>query len=333
MRPSEWILRTGFRSAARIFYRNADQADWIYEKVHRPGNVFVLGMNVLYYLARRPKVYGFVSVVLEPVSACNLRCVYCWGELEERLKDARPKQMDWELFQKIVDQAPKGVESITIGGQGEPLLHPRLGDMVEYVAKRGMRAIMYTNGTLLSGERMERLAETPLSVLNLSVEPDAETCREFRGVDLAQLKENIAAFRARKQPMTDVKLSMVAHPGNLEKLGGVYDEWGGLVDAVKISPQFGLREDARRVSCMEPWRGNLNFYTNGEVSPCCCDWFTELSIGNVAEQPLDEIVHGERYKRLLENFLRGEVPNLCLYCREFTVEGAPLRLRKRWPKP
>ncbi len=156
----------------------------------------------------------------------------------------------------------------------------------------------------------------------------------MRGVDLEELRAHLTEFIAHKRLETEVKLSLVAHPRNLEYVPGVYEQWRDLVQHIKVSPRLGLAEEPGQPPlCMEPWRGNLNFYTNGEVSPCCCDWFTELSIGNVAEQPLDEIVHGERYKRLLENFLRGEVPNLCLYCREFTVEGAPLRLRKRWPKP
>lgn len=329
MRPGEWILRTGFRSAARIFYRNADQADWIYEKVHRPGNVFVLGMNVLHYLTRRPKIHGFVSVVLEPMSACNLRCVYCWGELEDRLKDARPRQMDWPLFQQIVDQSPPSVESITIGGQGEPLMHPRLGDMVDYVVEKGKRAILYTNGTLLSGDRLERLAQTPLSVLNLSIEPDAATCREYRGVDLEELKQNIAAYRERKQPMTEVKLSMVAHPGNLDRLAGVYEIWDGLIDGVKISPQFGLREKSERVSCMEPWRGNLYITTSGKVTTCCFDCFEELAVGDLHQQTLTEVIEGDALQDFLRRMLSDSPPERCCSCSQFNAPRIPIRAPRR----
>lgn len=328
MRLDRRILRRAFGAASYVFMGDSSQADWIYEKMHYPRTCGVLAMNVLYYFLRRPRIHGIISLIVEPVSECNLRCAYCWGEMGHKLEGIRPKKMTWDLFRKAIDETPASVETVALGGQGEPMLHPRLADMVDYIADHGMRAILYTNGTLLKDERLARLAKTKLSVLNLSIEPDAETCREFRGIDLAAIKENVRQFNAVKRPEAEVKLSMVAHPGNVDKLSSVWDEWDGLVKEVKISPRFGDQGSAASVLCMEPWRGSLYVMTNGNVTPCCFDCFEDLVVGNVAEQTLDEMVHGTAFRGLLARFFKGDAPARCRTCTQFRAPRIPLRAPK-----
>ena len=45
--------------------------------------------------------------------------------------------MDFELYKKIIDEADKiGVGAVTIASRGEPTLHKKLAEMIEYVAKK-----------------------------------------------------------------------------------------------------------------------------------------------------------------------------------------------------
>ena len=325
MRFDEKILRTAFGAASYVFLGDSSQADWIYEKIHYPRTCAVLAMNVLYYLLRRPKVRGIISLIVEPVSACNLKCTYCWGEMGHLLEGLRPEQMTWELFCQAIDQAPRTIETVAVGGQGEPMLHPQFNEMIDYIEDRGMRAILYTNGTLLTGDRLERLARTKLSVMNLSIEPDAETCREYRGIDLETIKRNVREFLDKKQPKTEVKLSLVAHDGNVDRLESVWDEWAGMISEVKVSPRFGNQGDPKAILCMEPWRGSLYIMTNGNVTPCCFDCFEDLVIGNIGEQTLGEIIHGQAYRGLLARFLKGDTPERCMTCTQFRAPRIPLR--------
>ena len=328
MSLEERLLRFSFRVASRILYGSGAHADWAYEKMHRLRTCRALAMNLAYFYLRIPKIHRIVTVMVEPVFGCNLRCKTCWGVLD--LEGRRPYLMEWDLFCKFVDQIPDSVESITFSLMGEPLLHPRLHEMIDYAADRGLRTVLFTNGTLLEGDNIARIVNSSLAILNVSIEADAKNAHDMRGIDLDVLRNNIEAFIAAKRPETEVKLSLVAHPGNIELVPKVADQWRDLVEHIKISPQLGLVETPGPPPlCMEPWRGNLNFYTNGAVSPCCCDWYTELTIGNMRSQDLSEIIHGEAYRDLLRGFLAGNVPEVCTRCKEFTMEDVPLRLRKR----
>jgi len=329
MKLTERALRAALWLASWAIYHNGIHADWAYEKMQRPRTWLTLAANLANYFSRRPRVHRMFGVVVEPVFGCNLRCQGCWGAYA--LAGRRPTHMPWRLFEEVVDQTPSYVETITFSLMGEPLMHPRLHEMIAFAADRGFRTIVFTNGTLLTGDALIRIAQSPLAVLNVSVEPDAESSHEFRGVDLAAVRRNVDAFLAAKRSETQVKLSLVAHSGNYERLGRVWEQWAGVVRHVKISPRMGTNFEAGGPGplCMEPWRGNLNVFTNGDVSPCCFDYFAELAIGNLYRQTLEEIVQGEAYRDLMAGLLAGQAPQRCVQCTEWKAEGVPLRAPKR----
>ena len=55
-----------------------------------------------------------------------------------------------------------------------------------------------------------------------------------------------------------------------------------------------------------------------------------MCIGNLHDQDFAEIIHGESYRELLRRILDGHAPKRCARCKEFDVEGIPLRIRKRF---
>jgi len=80
---------------------------------------------------------------------CDLACVYCRpsrndGYLEKRLDDEA-----WKAMVRALVQA--GVRRVRITG-GEPLLHPRVTELVAFVASMGVEDLaLTTNATLLEG--------------------------------------------------------------------------------------------------------------------------------------------------------------------------------------
>lgn len=325
------VLRTSYRLASRVLFGESDHADWMFEKIQRPRSIWLTGMNLLYYWRGVPRIAGLTSVVVEPVYGCNLRCTTCWGRMPYR--KIRPPRMSWETYARIVDCLPSSVETLTFSLAGEPTLHDDLGRMIDYADRAGVRVILATNGTLLKGERLDMIADSPLAVVNVSVETDAKTAREVRGIDLDEIRENVRRLIARKRPTLDVKLALVAHPDNADRIARVSEAWSDLIDYVKVSPVFEFDgKDNARV-CMELWRGNLNVLTSGDVMPCCVSIFGgepgDMIIGNVHEQTLAEIVEGERYRQLLRDTVSGRPPKLCRSCSEFKAPSIPRRAMQR----
>ena len=107
---------------------------------------------------------------VEPVGQCNLRCRMCpITHRSEGTPFAPPAFLSFARFTRLVDEA-EGVQELQLQGLGEPMLHPRFFDMVEYATRAGIRVSTNTNGTLLTPARAVRCVTSGLAALHLSVD-------------------------------------------------------------------------------------------------------------------------------------------------------------------
>lgn len=117
-------------------------------------------------LARRTEERVFEAVQIEVTSRCNIRCVMCpVTELADRWHS---QHLPWDVFLRLAP-ALRRVKFVHLQGWGEPLLHPRLFDMIEMAKDAGCRVGFTTNGTLLRPAAAERLLDLDLDLLAVSI--------------------------------------------------------------------------------------------------------------------------------------------------------------------
>ena len=131
-------------------------------------------------------------VVWNVTRRCNLRCVHCYASSADH-----PYQGELtteEAFHVIDDLAEYGVPVVLFSG-GEPLMRQDLFDLSARTVARGMRAVLSTNGTLLTDETIARVKEQGFSYAGVSLDGTRETHDRFRGVAGA-FDRSLAAIRA-----------------------------------------------------------------------------------------------------------------------------------------
>lgn len=101
-----------------------------------------------------------LNLDIEASSACNLRCPMCPRTVVMKNSDKTreySKHFDFSLYQRLIDEAAKlGIYAVKLNWLGEPLMNPRIVDMVRYAKSKGIEdVIMNTNATLLT-EKMSR---------------------------------------------------------------------------------------------------------------------------------------------------------------------------------
>jgi radical SAM protein with 4Fe4S-binding SPASM domain len=169
-------------------------------------------------------------VQIEPVGECNLRCRMC----PVRYRDVTNAYMAWDDFTRVVDDLP-ALSELHLQGLGEPLLHPRFFDMVEYAVARGVAVSVNTNLTLLTPAKAERAATCGLEAIYVSVDgATAETYERIR-VDARfdRLERNVLRLLealARHGSTTRVQVTAVAMRDNLDELA----------DLVALTARWGL---------------------------------------------------------------------------------------------
>ncbi|MFP4116156.1 MAG: radical SAM protein [Candidatus Aenigmatarchaeota archaeon] len=141
------------------------------------------------------------KVHLYPTNRCNLRCPFCYQQLNPYdYSDVVSKERWLELTKNLCEM---GVDVIRISGGGEPLLvKGKTIPMMETVKNHGVTGRMTTNGTLFDEEDVERIVKMEWDHMVFSLDgPDAATHDFHRGREgtFKKVVENIEKFKGAKE--------------------------------------------------------------------------------------------------------------------------------------
>lgn len=144
------------------------------------------------------------AIQIEITSHCNLRCVMCpVTVLADRWNG---QHLAWEAFLCIA-RAFEQIKYVHLQGWGEPLLHPRLFDMIKVAKDAGCRVGFTTNGTLLDSVAAQRLLDLDLDLLAVSIAgATQQTHGAIRvGSDLSRILENVRGFLVLRSDQQSLK--------------------------------------------------------------------------------------------------------------------------------
>ena len=109
------------------------------------------------------KVKKFKKFYLEITSVCNLACSFC--PPTERQKQF----ISVEDFAKRLDQIKPHTDYIYLHVKGEPLLHPKIDQLLDLSHEKGFKVNITTNGTLINKRRHRLLNKPALRQMNFSL--------------------------------------------------------------------------------------------------------------------------------------------------------------------
>jgi len=95
-----------------------------------------------------------IYVEISPSGACNHRCSFCAFDFMKYQDRFLATEM---LLDKLTEMHRLGIKSVHFAGEGEPLLHKSIADIVKHAAEEGIDVGMSTNGVLLDAPLAEKL--------------------------------------------------------------------------------------------------------------------------------------------------------------------------------
>ncbi|HDZ89522.1 MAG TPA: 12,18-didecarboxysiroheme deacetylase [Deltaproteobacteria bacterium] len=158
-------------------------------------------------------------VVWNVTRACNLKCVHCYARAVDH---AREKELDHEQGISLIDDLAAYGSPVILFSGGEPLMRPDLVELAKYAVAKGMRAVISTNGTLISRDKARDLKQVGLSYVGVSLDGMEEVNDRFRGRKGA-FEDAMAGIRNCQEAGLKVGLRFTINRMNMAEIPRIFD--------------------------------------------------------------------------------------------------------------
>lgn len=274
-----------------------------------------------------------LQVNFELNTTCNLKCIMCVFSSNPPV----PEYMSPDLAKRVINEgADKGLASLKLQYRGEPLLYPRIEDIVKYAKDKGILKVMFnTNATLLTEDTAIALIDAGIDKIICSIDSSVkETYEAVRvGARFETIVKNLINLRKQmqhkgaKKPI--IRIQAVKQDLNCEEIeSGKYTKfWSEIADEVAFEDELEAKGHTRDTTPLPDWHcGQLwqrvFILANGDVLPCCAAINLNTHepyyvLGNIKDQSLEEIWKSRRIEWLRRMHKDGDSHRLemCWACR------------------
>jgi len=224
---------------------------------------------------------------------------------------------------------------------GEPLLHPKLEDLLLIAENKGFKVNITTNGTLIRDASNTLLKSNALRQVNFSLHSFDANNIDY---PIERYLENIADFA--KKALSQRELYIALRLWNIEA-SKENDNNGKILEFLEKSFNltYNIKEELKvrnSIKLMEnlylneankfDWpdmegqtidgrafcyglRDQIGILSDGSVIPCCLDNEGTITLGNLIQQPLEDILNSQRVMEIFNGFSEGKaVEDLCKRC-------------------
>ena len=180
-----------------------------------------------------------ITFNIDVINVCDHRCNFCWHwsydmiddkALFDGFSDWAKEKLDLQIFKDTVDGLVElgDCEEIQIGGGGEPLLHPNIHEMINYVKENNLSCKLITNFCQITEEQLDNLIEVGLDDILINISAGKrETYCETRRVQSKvwdKLLSNIGhILKNRTTDVPRLTLKSVIHSENVHEVGHMVD--------------------------------------------------------------------------------------------------------------
>lgn len=210
-----------------------------------------------------------IFVQIEPTVRCNLKCRMCINPAVKREKT----DLEIRDFKLILSKLPY-LRKLSFVGIGEPMLNPDIFEMIRLAKERGISIGFATNGMLLNKEMSDKIIESNLDWVNISIDgADKDTFESIRkGADFYTVIENTKRLRelVKNSGKPDISIWFLAMQSNFKELP----------DMVKLCSKLGVDKlNVQTVHCWGSriWQEKVDKEFLGKIEEEVCNVFSRAS--------------------------------------------------------
>ena len=279
----------------------------------------------------------FKKVYIEITNVCNLSCNFCPKTSREL------KYMDKKLFGHIAKSVKPYADHIYFHLMGEPFLNNGLKHFLDTSKENQLKVNITTNGTLIKDVKDILLNASALRQVNISLHSFEANGEQ---IDFNEYINNIISFAKEATNKTNIICSLrlwnldtrysAKNNMNVDIFKLLEQEFeipSDLKESLKVKNSFKLKNNVyismgekfkwpslkieelgERAFCYG-LRDQIGILVDGTVVPCCLDSDGSITLGNIFNNTLEEILKSKRAKDIYDGFSgRKAIEELCKRC-------------------
>ena len=286
-----------------------------------------------------------------PVYACNFHCNFCLHALDRSKHGyiSDTTLMDLVLYKKCIDdmkQFPRKLKMLRFAAIGEPLLHPQITDMIAYAKQAGIAdsVDIVTNGSLLTHELSEKLIDSGLDRLRISVDgisDESFAANTGTKVDFRKYVEQIGYFHEHnKSTHIYIKIIdyMIQKPEERERFFTTFEPICNSIAVEHLTPtiaEIDYDSFSGDIRADKPQNGDVLLQTDicpqgfymmqinpdGKVVPCCSMKYPAV-LGDVKTTSVPEVWNGREFNNFRLRMLDGvkNAGRVCAGCKLYLYD-------------
>lgn len=258
-------------------------------------------------------------------------------------------EMDLALALRIVRQLGRDQDlSLTVGGLGDPLLHPDWEKVVSAACDAGVFGIAIETDLLGDDMTMQRLMDLPIDVVTVRLNADTaetyqramtqlgdERCFPIVIQNLEKLLNESNQRRhngsVQQNHLPWVVPRLIKTRWTMDDMEGFFDRWTHFTGHAVIEgaatgrgPHVDLMPAQSPIPMASPQRSacrqigqRMTILSNGQVAQCDQDWLGSRPVGNTHTQDLAEIWQQMQTLRRVHDTGRWDEMALCAGCQHW----------------
>ncbi len=158
-------------------------------------------------------------VVWNMTRRCNLKCVHCYAQAVD--VEGHKDEISTEQAKAMINDLAAYGSPVMLFSGGEPLVRKDLVELASHATSKGMRAVISTNGTLITKEKAKELKDVGLSYVGISLDGMEEVHDKFRAVP-GSFKKALQGIENCQAEGLKVGLRFTINNRNVQEVPGIF---------------------------------------------------------------------------------------------------------------
>lgn len=271
----------------------------------------------------------FKKIYIEITNICNLKCKFCPETNRNK------KSMSLEEFEKIIEKIHNYTKLVCLHVKGEPLLHNQLEGIFRILEKYNLKVNITTNGTLIK-EKLEIIKKSKV-VRQINFSIHSITQNEIKNKEYLQnifesveKLENInisyRLWNLKNLKENNINKNIIEA---IEKFYNIENLKEQLTqnEFIKLKENIFINQDEeftwpdikknliiKKGRCLA-LKEQIAILVDGTVVPCCLDNNGDIPLGNILEEPFEDILKNPKSIAIKKNFENSIITcKLCKTC-------------------